>query len=74
MDHLHAQPSRPTAPGLDLIQRERHVVVTSPLGDLADVAAGRDQDRDEVVPQPVEGDPWQTRPLGRRLPHSPREQ
>ena len=37
-------------------QSEGHAVVAGPLGDLADVAAGSDQDGDEAVPQTVEGE------------------
>jgi len=37
--------------------------VAGPLGDLADVAASGDHDRDEAVPEPVEGDAGDARSL-----------
>ena len=45
-------------------QGERNAVVTGPLGDLPDIAPGRDQDGHEAVPQPVEGEPRHRRAKG----------
>jgi hypothetical protein len=50
-------------------QGKGNAIVPGPLGDLTNIAPGRDQDRDKAVPKAMEGATIQACPVDSRLVH-----